>query len=684
MPKGKKILPLLLLACAASTPSFCAEALLEQVIVSASRTPEQGAPLALPWSLIDGEDIRGTAAIHINQLMQRSAGVWISRGNGQESLPSLRSPVLTGAGGCGAFYMAWDGIALRAPGFCNVNQLFDANSEQAGTIEVLRGPGTAVYGANALHGVINVLTADPRGLDGQRIALEAGPDDYYRLRGDLRVIDDRQAFGVYFNGASSGGYKNDAGFDQQKVTLRHDYTGQQWTVVSAVESSNLNQETAGFIRGFRAYEDPALTRSNPNPEAYRDSFSLRGYSRWERDTALGSFSATPYFRRTSMRFLQHFFPWQPVEKNGMDSLGLQLALRGGDSGLNWQLGLDLDLTEAWLSEVQAEEFSPNQPPGVHYDYDVDATSLGIYGQLKWELTPRLALSTGLRLESNEYEYDNRTTDGSACASTASNCRFFRPADRSDDFLNGSLNAGLSYLIAEDHRVFLRAAQGFRPPQAAELYRLQQGQERADLDSETMRSVDLGVRGRAGSVAYELAAFSMRKRDVIFQDSDRRNVSGARTRHKGLEVTLRWANDGGWFADFSASLARHRYDGEANLFGTQLAISGNDIDTAPRRFGSARFGRSVVLAKGRTLRTELEWVHMGRYYLDPENQHEYEGHDLANLRFGLDLANGTTASLRITNLLDEDYAERADFGFGSYRYFVGEPRGAYVELALALP
>jgi iron complex outermembrane recepter protein len=39
-----------------------------------------------------------------------------------------------------------------------------------------------------------------------------------------------------------------------------------------------------------------------------------------------------------------------------------------------------------------------------------------------------------------------------------------------------------------------------------------------------------------------------------------------------------------------------------------------------------------------------------------------------------------ASLRITNLLDEDYAERADFGFGQYRYFVGEPRGAYLEIS----
>ena len=32
---------------------------------------------------------------------------------------------------------------------------------------------------------------------------------------------------------------------------------------------------------------------------------------------------------------------------------------------------------------------------------------------------------------------------------------------------------------------------------------------------------------------------------------------------------------------------------------------------------------------------------------------------------------------MTNLTDEDYAERADFAFGNFRYFIGEPRSAYV-------
>jgi outer membrane receptor protein involved in Fe transport len=74
--------------------------------------------------------------------------------------------------------------------------------------------------------------------------------------------------------------------------------------------------------------------------------------------------------------------------------------------------------------------------------------------------------------------------------------------------------------------------------------------------------------------------------------------------------------------------------------------------------------------------ELEWVHQGNYYLNPENSSEYSGHNLLNLRTGIRLSERLNIGVRVSNLTDEDYAERADFGFGSYRYFVGEPRAVY--------
>lgn len=646
----------------------------EEVLVTASRLPQNAAELPLAWARVNKQELALTGHVHITEAMQRVSGAWISRGNGQESLPSLRSPVLTGAGSCGAFFMAADGISLRAPGFCNINQLFDANTEQAGAIEVIKGPATSLYGSNALHGVINTLSAAPA--PENDLSVEAGPYDYYRGKYAYGSSGQTHGISLRANATTDGGYKDDSGYDQQKLTLRHDYSGTDWDISSVLNYSNLNQETAGFIRGYKAYEDQDLKQLNPNPEAYRDAWSLLAHSRASR--AIGDthqLVVTPYLRDNEMEFLMHFLPWQPVEENGHTSVGLQGAVHSDLGQWHWINGLDIDYTDGWLKEVQAGEFSPNQPPGVHYDYQVDATMAAAFSQAEWSLD-RLEVNAGLRYEYNRYEYNNKTGDGSACAPTATACRFYRPADRNDSFNNWSFNTGASYALGDNQLFYLRYANGFRAPQATELYRLQAGQQVADLDSEELDNLELGLRGSvADKLSYDVSLFYMTKDDVIFQDANRQNISGASTEHQGLELSLDYRFLDNWYLNGAASIARHRYDSRIDLLGSSGDIEGNDIDTAPRHFGSARLGwefnpESVA---------ELEWVYMGSYYLEPDNNHKYDGHSLLNLRVSSQFSPHWRGTLRLTNLLDEDYAERADFGFGDYRYFVGQPLGAYVEI-----
>ncbi|MBP6699937.1 MAG: TonB-dependent receptor [Halioglobus sp.] len=653
----------------------------EQVLVTATRVPEDGFRLPLAWSSISAEDLALIGHTHINQAMQQVAGAWIARGNGQESLIALRSPVLTGAGSCGAFLIAGDGISLRAPGFCNVNQLFDANTEQAGLIEVIKGPATALYGSNAMHGLINVLSAAPSAALDANLAIEAGPYDYYRAK--LRYGNTWGAHGlsVRINGTTDGGYLDDAGYDQQKATLRHDYDGELWRLSSVLDYANLNQETAGYIQGYKAYEDQSIRRSNPNPEAYRDASSLRFHTQASRLlNESNTLTITPYLRDNEMQFLQHFVPWQPVEENSQDSLGLRAALNTDLEDSSWANGLEAEYTDGRLKEYQQQDFSPNQPAGVHYDYQVGATVAAAFSQWRgnfqnWEL------SAGLRLEYTLYDYDNRTGDGSACAPTASACRFYRPADRDDDFTDWSANVGASYSLTPDTVSYLRLANGFRAPQTAELYRLQGGQEEADLDSEELDNVELGLRGSwRQQLEYDLSVYLMHKDNVIFQDSDRYNVSGAQTRHYGTELSLDYRFAEAWYFRFDGTWASHIYDSEINLLGSSDNLNGNTIEGAPETFGSARIGWNFPALEAHDGTLELEWVYLDSYYLDPENEHRYNGHSLFNLRLSGMVDPRWRGTLRITNLLDEDYAERADFGFGEYRYFVGEPRGAYLEIS----
>lgn len=651
------------------------EPLFEEIIIKASRTEQNTALWPGSVYRLDKSELDLLRARHITQALVRVPSVWISRGNGQEHLTALRSPVLTGAGACGAFVMAEDNIPLRAAGFCNVNQLLEATSELAEGIEVLPGPQSVLYGSNALHGVINVLSPslpmEGRGASPMsRMAVETGSNDFYRSQISHRTNNGY----VGFDGTSDGGYKDDAGFDQQKMKLRYGVNRGKLEIISTAAFTNLNQETAGFVRGDDAYKDNSRERENPNPEAYRDARALRFNSRFTYQVNEATqWAFTPYARHSQMEFLMHFLPWQPVEKNKHYSLGWQSEFKHQlNAALSVQLGLDGEYTRGELQEEQSEGFSTSIPAGTHYDYRVDATVASPFALLHWQVDTATTLLAGLRYEWLRYDYANKAAGISPCVDPA-NCRFIRPDDGADSYNNASWKLGAVHRYYPNHSVFMNIARAYRAPQTTELYRLQNGQQNVDLDAETLDSIELGLRGQTDNWQYSIAAYWMEKDDVIFQDSQRHNISGASTLHKGIELAASWTPSQDWYANLNASYARHTYDSSIAISTTD--INGNEIDTAPRYTGSVQIGRYFYAGS----RFELEWVYLGSYYTDPENQHSYPGHQLINMRVDWQLSHAWKLALRMNNLADKDYADRADYGFGQARYFIGEPRSAFVEI-----
>jgi iron complex outermembrane receptor protein len=646
------------------------EHLIEKIMVTATRSNTNIMDIGSNISWLDDESLRLIEQQHINQVLLRIPGSWISRGNGQEHLTAIRSPVLTGAGGCGAFFIAQDGISLRAPGFCNVNQLFDANTEQAPSLEVLRGPASTMYGSNAIHGVINVLTPDPFDTKQSSLSLSLGPHDYSRGMFSVSINNEQHGLLLYGNVTQDNGYLNDSGFDQQKLNLIHQYQDGKWQIKNVLAVTNLNQETAGFIRGFEVYKDAALKKQNPNPEAFRDSQSFRAYSQInyvENDTT--SLTITPYIRWTDMQFLMHFLPWQPLEENSQGSIGLQVQFQKDYGNLTWLSGIDTDYTQGQLTETQRDEFSPTLPAGIHYDYTVNASVYSPFSQLQWAAAQSLMISAGVRYGHTKYDYDNRLPTGSACADDVANCRFTRPEDQVVDYDEWSYQINANYTLTNNQRLYAQYSTGYRAPQVTELFRLQAGQTVAELDAEKIYSIELGLRSRTDDFFYDLTLFSMQKENFIFQDTHRQNISNGETSHQGLELALsyHWQD---FYVSANGTFAKHQYD--SNLTLSRINIKDNEIDTAPEHMGSLQLGWRADSGAF----VELEWVHQGNYFLNPENSAEYSGHNLLNLRTGWILNKKLDISVRIINLSDENYAERADFGFGSYRYFVGESRAVY--------
>lgn len=655
---------------------------IDEIVTTAQRRDAQF-DVAGNVAQVNREALESISHLHIQETLVRVPGVSFHRNNGQEYLPAIRSAVMSGAGACGTFLSAQDNIPLRAAGFCNVNELFEAFTEQAERIEVIRGPSNALYGSNALHGVINVIMPSVPEQTETRLALEFGENSFHRqsLSHGRRIGE----HGVLVNltTTSDGAFRDDSGYDQQKLHLRHEIKTGDWNIATTFAATNLNQETAGFIQGYKAYEDKRLSKSNPNPEAYRDAKSFRLYSRMEKQVdENSSLVITPYWRKTEMEFLQHFLPQAPLEENGQDSVGLMLTWYEDQSDtFQWIAGLDAEFTDGYLREIQ---LNPNMgvfPTGRHYDYQVDALQLAPFAQLNWKFYERWTLTAGLRFETMRYDYDNlmidgaTREDGSNCISGGNvvPCRYSRPADRKDSFNNWSPQLGLLYELTDNHRLFVNVSQGFRAPQTTELYRLQDRQDIADLDSEKLNSVEIGARGAFEKLSYEFSIYAMEKENIIFRDPDfRNNLGDGETEHKGVELALRYRLNDALELGMAMNYADHRYASEQSL--SDRNIKGNKEDTAPRHFGTAHLGWQLTP----TLRSELEWVHMGAYYTNPENTQRYDGHDIFNLRSQWEVSQQLSVNLNILNLANERYAERADWAMGQHRYFPGEPRTAYLK------
>ena len=91
--------------------------------------------------------------------------------------------------------------------------------EDLGRMELVRGPGSALYGANAFNGVINIITPSPRELLGTKFSLSGG--ELSTLRADARHAD---ASGPWSYKINVGRFQGDT-WSESRVQLPFEYSG---------------------------------------------------------------------------------------------------------------------------------------------------------------------------------------------------------------------------------------------------------------------------------------------------------------------------------------------------------------------------------------------------------------------------------------------------------------------------
>ena len=630
---------------------------------------------------LSSEELNRIDPQHPKQIFQRVPGMWVSRGSGQEHLTGIRSPILTGPGACGAFLLLEDGIPVRPKGFCNVNGLLEIYTEGAKSIEIIKGPASARFGGNALHGVINIVSSEMS--DQGRLSSSLGPNGYKNIKSSFGM---KEEWKINSYLSKTNGIRRDSGLDQQKMQIKTKLHFKSLEGYANLSATNLNQETAGYIYGLDAYKDSQKVKLNSNPGAFRDANAIRFNLQLKKKDKANFFSFTPYIRKSSMEFLQHYLPGSPLENNKHSSLGIILTNVKKNEGMEFIYGGQIEFADVELLQFQRKDLTTSspfnnavRPQGLHYNYQVDSKVIAFFSGFKKEkLTASTSSFGDVRVEQLHYSYKNRMVsgntkeDGSPCA--FGGCFYNRPEDRQDTYKDISFRLGIEKKI-DLFSLFSQISSGFRPPQINEAYRLQKKQSVSDLNSEQLIMLEGGINFQLNNINGMLSIYKGRKKDSIFRDANNFIVDDGQSNHSGLEFfgTVEFTRN---LLYLALAFEEHKYNfNSVTSLGEQIS-KGNYIDTSPKFKGNLRWVQNF----NDFLLAELEIENLSDYYTDASNNHKYEGHTLMHLRTSYILDSNLTIYFRINNLLNKKYAERADFNtFGGDRYFPGIPREAYISL-----
>ena len=694
------------LAGAACSAAALAQQVMPPVTVTATREKAPVAETPAAVGVIGAETLQQDRPSHPSQIMSQIPGVAVAVTNGEGHTTSIRQPFTTGP----VYLFLEDGVPIRSTGFFNHNALYEINIPQAGGMEVIRGPGSALYGSDAIGGIINVLTPVPPQKPEGRLFGELGGHGWWRLLGSAGGSGGDNAWRGDLNLTHTDGWRENTAYDRQSGLLRWDRAlGAASVLKSVMTFSRVEQET-----GANSPLGESDFRNNPTrnllPIAFRKVSAFRLSSAYESESGPSLLSLTPYVRDNSMDLLASFnLNNDPtVSSTENRSFGLLAKWRRDFAPLRARLifGADLDVSPGGREEDAIRTTTAGAPPsrqhlafsnaGRIYDYDVTFRAVSPY--VHGEISPleRLRLTAGLRYDHLSYDFENRigapVTVAAAGGTFPTGARVYGQAPNTEvSFEHWSPKLGATYALGAATHVFMSRTHGFRAPSEGDLFRPSFGASAPAAQAAALGALVLkpikadqlegGLRGTAGAVSYDLVIYDLKKRDDIVTQRDTatnftQRVNAGRTRHRGVELGLGAPFAQRWRVDGALSVSSQKYQ---SFVTNQGDFSGKHIEAAPRVLANTRL---TWLPRDRA-RLQLEWVRIGEYWLDASNTAKYGGHDLLNLRGNWPLSQRLALSASITNLADKRYADSAQISSSFPVFSPGLPRTLYAGLEAQL-
>ena len=461
---------------------------LQPIVVTATRMPTTMLHVSRSIALIDEQAIRNSDAGSVEELLQKGANVNVQpRGVfGVQTDVNIRGALFS------QHLLLLDGVRLNDPQTAHHNYDLPISIDQIQQIEVLKGPGSSLYGPDAFGGVINIITRIPQ-QNSLRLKLSGGE------------------FGL---ASASAGYDYSSPGIHSTNNIEHrrsdGYTYDTEFQMTSISSNNTIGLPWGSSSLFGGYIKKAFGANNYYGHSPSKEWTETAFVKAATTVALPSLLLQPIlsYRRHDDKFMFDIrTPAQYVNIHSTNSYN-------GDV----QAVIQIDETVSLIAGITGalDDIESTNLQNHH------RSSLGILTALHSTVQSNILLDVGIR-------EDFHSSYG----------RQFNP----------TMNIG--YVFSQDAKIYFTSGRSFRAPSYTELYYSSPARiGNAGLKPETGWSYELGTEFNIGrQIKLSSSCFERNQENLIdyvkFSAADpaARAVNFTAATTRGVEAAVRW--DAGW-------------------------------------------------------------------------------------------------------------------------------------------
>ncbi|MCF8089305.1 MAG: TonB-dependent receptor [Desulfotignum sp.] len=651
--------------------------LLEEVVVTATRFLTEKELVPGRITVITANDIENTPFERVDELLQQVSGLQSTRTDGIFSL----SPQVTmrGLGGNvpGRTLVLIDGTPSSTGDTGNMrwNRLNLADIER---IEVFKGPGSSIYGSNAMGGVINIITKRPdKNFSGD---VSAAYGTFNTKKGAIR-LGGRQAEDTGFYGQiAATGLKSD-GYTSLTETSK-DYDNR---IDRFVEEFNVSgklgydfDDVNSLELGYAYYDDRRGEGYKYNiPEgSHRDFDTNRVNLLYKGGVNDWQWQLSGFYQREEYYWHRDFTDAASIYKvlSDRDDYGSALSV-STDIGDHSTLILGADLRISEVDAIDDYDFSS--------DYAMNKGRLEQYAfyvqdELRF-LDDRLIVVGGIRFDTAKFKdglYDSNVEPFNLLSGSLNNSSW-------DAF---SPKISSRYHFSDNISVYGSYSRGFRAPILDALcrYGIFHGRfydANPDLENETLDSFELGSDlNLSDMLDLSFSGYYSRGKDFIYSldtgmtrflwGQDRAvylmdNVSEVEIKGFEADLTFRPNTHVNFFASYTFN------ESLIDKFDERPELEGKRLEYVPEQSFSAGVDVFTSIVNARVVVN-----HIGNQYSNDMNTEEIDEYETVDVKLwrNLDfLLPGLSASLAVQNLFDKTYLRSEDeqspgmFTMGEIKY-----------------